>query len=393
MAGTDLKVFTLGIGVMFLLCLAAPSRAGSFGKRGREVASLSLLHMRNWAPFPSSGTPQPNADTEDAKTNGGAIRTALEAARTPSLEALASSLGITAGEVGSERFGSSQIGMKVVGDLDGDGVPEVAVNWRPQKQNVRASPEPGTNLYLLSWNGDSWQASRLFKAVDAFELEALPGTDDGSRLLAVVAFQGVTAVPYPIIFRFQNHAAVKLWDARADSSLYTGFDYGAVQFKKIEGGGFPEMIVSGRADPGLLIFPKGPGASRRGFQETSIYMWRGSAYLSVKTDYARNPDYTLYRFIASLHLHDFREAYSLIEPRQFLKSSKPSLKLFRQRMEKNWPEFLDDQIFQVPSGSGEPDSHAFTLPREDGKTVLYHPSFTGGPAYLLTGLNRKTVRE
>ena len=153
------------------------------------------------------------------------------------------------------------------------------------------------------------------------------------------------------------------------------------------------MIVSGQADPGLLVFPKQPEESGRGFQEASLYEWQNNAYVPVKTEYTPNQDYTLYRFIADLHLHDFRGAYSLIDPRGFLKTNKPSLKLFRERIEKDWPEFLDDKIFQVPTSPQESGDHVFTLPLENGNTYVYRPSFTAGPKFLLNALTRKEVSE
>ena len=153
------------------------------------------------------------------------------------------------------------------------------------------------------------------------------------------------------------------------------------------------MIASGRADPGLLVFPKGPEASSRGFVETRIYAWRNNAYVPVQTEYTANEDYTLYRFIAALHLHEFRAAYALIDPQRFLRTPKPSLKLFRERVEKDWPEFLDDRIFQVPAGATESRGHAFTLTLENGTTNVYYPSFTRGPRRLLTGLDRKQTSD
>ena len=391
--GGMLIALVLGVGSILFFYQPALLCAGSSRALRHEIALLSIPGLRFLPPFPNPGTPQPKQDVESAGSGRTAIRDALEGVKTSNPQELAGALGITAGQINSEAFGTSEAGMKVLGDLDEDGVPEVVANWKPPEQGGNGTSTRAPNLYLLSWDGKAWRASHLMKVVNAFEIEILPGTESGERLMAVVVFQGSTAVPYPIIFEYQDHAARMLWDGRSDSSLYTGYDYGVVQFKKAEGGGFPEMLASGRADPGLLVFPKRSGADGRGFEETRIYAWRSDAYVPVETAYTPNPDYTLYRFIAALHLHNFQAAYSLIDPPQFLKTAKPSLKLFRERIEKDWPEFLDDQIFQVPGDSQISDSHVFTLMREDGKTYLYSPSFTPSPAYLLSGLNRKEVSE
>lgn len=361
----------LGVEIIFLYCQPIRLCAGT---------SMAYPHPRREA-------------LETSKAGRSAIQAALEHVSTPNLQVLASALGITAPEIGSEAFGTVEVGMEVIGNLDGDKVPEVAVNWKPPEHGGNGSSPSEPSLYLLSWNGKAWQASHLTNVENAFELEVLPGAQGPARFIAVVVFQGITAAPYPIIFQFRDHAARKLWDGRSDSSLYTGYDYGAVQFKKSAGEGVPEMIASGRADPGLLVFPKRSEINGRGFQETTLYAWKDNAYVPVRTEFTPNKDYTLYRFIAALHLHNFPAAYSLINPQQFLKTDKPSLKVFHERIEKDWPEFLDDKIFHVPVTSGELGNHAFTLTLQSGKTYVYLPSFTASPAYLLTGLERKESSE
>jgi hypothetical protein len=144
------------------------------------------------------------------------------------------------------------------------------------------------------------------------------------------------------------------------------------------------MIQSGRADPGLLQFEPG---GHRGFNATCVYHWDGQAYVPVRTEYSPGPDNNLYRFIAALHLHDFRSAYALIDPGKFLKTDAPSLEQFRQMIEENWPEFLDDRVFQAREADAtSPDALAFELP---DKHYVYRPTLSHDGKFLLTGLERK----
>jgi len=104
-------------------------------------------------------------------------------------------------------------------------------------------------------------------------------------------------------------------------------------------------------------------------------------------EYSPGPDNSLYRFIAALHLHDFRSAYTLIDPGKFLKTDAPSLENFRQMIEENWREFLDDQVFQAREAqAGSPDTLAFELP---DKQYVYRPALSNDGKFLLTGLERK----
>ncbi len=376
----------LGVVSLFSLCGPAKLSANSPLAQSKEIALFSLAGFR--APFLSPGTAG-RSEIQNSRPAPSAIEIALGNVHTPSLMRVAESLGITARQGRARSLVSSESAMEVIGDLDGDGVPEAVVEWNPPEKRGDASLAVEPGLYMLSWNGKAWQASHLMNVVNPFRLQVLPGSRGAARLVAVVVSEGVTALPYPVIFQFWNHAAQMLWDGRSDSSFYTGYDYGAVQFKAESGGGFPEMIASGRADPGLLVFPKDPQESSRGFDETTIYRWKDNAYVPVQTEYAQNADYTIYRFIAALHLHEYRAAYALIDPREFLKTAKPSLQLFRERVQKEWPEFLDDRIFQVPAGSAGSDGHVFTLTLESGARYIYHPSITAGPRYLLAGLKRE----
>ncbi|HUZ45017.1 MAG TPA: hypothetical protein VMW54_00120 [Terriglobia bacterium] len=376
----------LGVLSLFSLCRPAKLSANPPLAAGKEIAVLSVVGFR--VPFRSLGTAG-RSQMVNSRPAPSAIEMALGNVHTPSLKDVAVALGITTPQMGAQSLGSSEAGMEVVGDLDGDGVPEVVVEWAPPVRPGQEQTAREPKLYMLSWDGNEWQASHLMNVVNPFGLQVLPGSRGAARLVAVVVSEGVTALPYPVIFQFWKHAAQMLWDGRSDSSFYTAYDYGAVQFKAEGGGGFPEMIASGRADPGLLVFPKDPKENGRGFEETTIYRWKDNAYAPVRTEYGQNADYTIYRFIAALHLHEFRAAYALIDPRPFLKTAKPSLKLFRESVEKEWPEFLDDRIFQIPDGSSGSAGHVFTLTLESGARYIYHPSITAGPRYLLTGLQRE----
>ena len=126
----------------------------------------------------------------------------------------------------------------------------------------------------------------------------------------------------------------------------------------------------------------------------TAYVWKNNAYIPLRTEYTHNRDFVLYSFIAALHLHDFKKAYSLIDPAQFLKTKKPSLKLFRERIQNAWPEFMDDRIFEVPARQElEPEGNLFILKLGGGKMNVYHPTFTAGPDYRLTGLARTISNE
>lgn len=319
------------------------------------------------------------------------IRAAVANIHSASLQGLAGALGLSSAQIGQQAFEDSEIGMDVLSGLGDGGLPAVAVKWRPAGQGQRPQAESASNLYLLSWDGEGWQASYLMPAAEALTLQVLPVAGDTEHLFAVVIYRGAAAVPYPVIFRLQDHHASLVWDGRADSSSYTGYDYGSIEFKKASEGNFPVMIVAGQADPGLLMFPALQEQTGRGFQAATAYVWKNGAYVPFRKEYTQNRDYVLYSFIAALHLHDYKTAYSLIDPVQFLQTKKPSLKLFRERIENVWPEFIDDHIFEVPFPTrpeNDPESHLFILRLGRGRVNGYRPTFTPGPDYRLTGLNR-----
>ena len=319
------------------------------------------------------------------------IQAAVGNIHSPNLQALAGALGLGPAQIGRQAFEDSDIGMEAVSGLGDGGVPAVAVKWRPAGPGEDPQAEGAPKLYLLSWDGEGWQASYLMASAEALTLEVLPGEGNAASLFAVVVYRGTTAAPYPVIFRFQDQHASLVWDGRSDSSSYTGYHYGSIEFKKAGEGKIPVMVVAGQADPGLLMFPASQEQTGRGFQVATAYVWKNDAYVPLRTEYTYNRDFVLYSFIAALHLHDYKKAYSFIDPAQFLKTKKPSLKLFRERIENVWPEFIDDRIFEVPFPTRpeiDPESHLFILRLGGGRMNGYRPTFTAGPDYLLTGLKR-----
>jgi hypothetical protein len=374
---------------LFLLATQATLVIAAIGQAQDlpRLVPASILAMATTSQTESA----PETDSAPSTASLAAIQTAIGAVHSPNLQALSAALGLKPAQIGREAFEDSSIGMQAMNGLGNGGTPVVAVKWRPAGPGQRPQAEGVPQLYLLSWDGEGWQASYLMVSSDVPTLQVLPASGNTAPLFAVVIYRGVAAVPYPVIFRFQDHHALLLWDGRSDSSSYTGYDYGSIQFEKAGEGNVPVMIAAGQADPGLLVFPASQEQTGRGFQVATAYIWRNDAYVPLRTEYTHNRDYVLYSFIAALHLHDYQKAYSLIIPAQFLKTKKPSLKLFRERIQNVWPEFIDDRIFEVPFPARpeiDPESHLFILRLGGGRVNGYRPAFTAGPAYRLTGLDR-----
>jgi hypothetical protein len=228
-----------------------------------------------------------------------------------------------------------------LGDLDGDGVPEMLLKWAIPDVLVGAEPAPASDssplwgVYLLSWDGGRWKVSRLLFSVEDFSSTIINLGPLTRRGMAVVVKDGDAHIPYPMMFQVKDHMATLLWDGRADDSRYEPLLQGRVEF--IDHPDAPaEMIVTGRGDPGLLqVEPKG----HRGFNARAVYHWDGKTFVPVKTVYSPNEDYTVYRFISALHLHDYRSAYGLVAPEKFLNADSPTLDAFRQFIENNWRSF------------------------------------------------------
>lgn len=301
--------------------------------------------------------------------------------------ALAKALGI---DKVQDTPGAASNMLTPVGDLDGDGVTELVLGWAAPEAALGADVTPAPDsqpawcVYLLSWDGAHWRASRLVAAVEQYSVSVIHLGHALGRGLAIVTRESESAMPYPAIFQVENHTAKLVWDAQSDESLYKPLLQGQVSFQD-RANAAAEMIVTGRADPGLLQFaPEG----HRGFKVRAVYRWDGRSFTPAETDYAAIEDYTLYRFIAALHLHDYRSAYALVSPSQFLQVASPTLDAFRQYVQNNLAEFLQDEVFEAPeTRAGAPDEHLFVLSTHDKRNV-YHPSFSRDGKFLLTGLNR-----
>jgi len=317
------------------------------------------------------------------------INAAIQGVTAPDVSALAKALHV--GEkTETAAPGGPYNTLANLGDLDGDGVPEMLLAWAlPEVAGgVQVAPAPDSaplwSLYLLSWEGARWNASPLLTEVEDFtHLLISLGTPAG-RNLVIVTLEGDSQAAYPAIFQIKGHTASLLWDAQADDSRYEPLLQGRVHFQD-HGNAAADMVVTGRADPGLLqVEPKG----RRGFQARRLYHWDGKAFVSVKTEYFAGPDYTVYRFIAALHLHDFRSAYAQVDPGKFLSEESPTLQAFRQVVENQWSEFLENGVFPAPeTPAGSADEHLFALTKASERFV-YHPTFSSDGKFLLTGLTR-----
>jgi hypothetical protein len=318
------------------------------------------------------------------------ITAALQGVSTPDLAALGKALHAkehqTAALSGVAPNGNA---LTPIGDLDGDGTPEALLQWPlpvVEAQDVAPAPDsrPLWSLYLLSWTGAQWKASRLLTGVEEFRPEVInPGPPIG-HALAIVTHDPKTQTPYPVIFQLKDHAAVLLWDAQADDSRYQPLLESNVSF--LDHKGAPTvMLVTGRADPGLLHVDRN---GQRGFTARASYRWQGTAFVPERTDYSPGPDYTIYRFISALHLHDYKEAYAQVVPAKFLKMDSPTPDKFRQFIQDHWPEFLQNQIFAAPEiPPGSPDEHLFVLSKPD-QHYVYHPVFSRDGKFRLTGLTR-----
>ena len=316
------------------------------------------------------------------------VKSALTKVKSGNLQALGQALRAGLVEADSEPAVTSASSLENLGDLDGDGAPELVFKWSrverfPLHNSDIEGLLPAWSLFLLSWDGGAWRASKLMDGNGLYDAEILPRLGAAP---ALAVMEGITLSPYPVIFRIEDHAGVLAWDSRAEESLFQSYAGGEVAFRDVAGVKDPVLVVSGKADPGFLVFPR---AGRRGFLAMSVYTWDGKAYVPRRTEFLENEDYVLYRFISALHLHDYRGAYALVKPSEFLKDSEPSPELFRKYVEDNWPEFLENHIFEARDSAGDlPGDFSFEL-RRGGTTYVYHPAFSSGPKHLLTGLRRE----
>jgi hypothetical protein len=317
------------------------------------------------------------------------IQAVLENVSAPDLAALGRAFKTIVRKPDERSSELSSTDLVDLGDLDGDGVSEVVldlpVTAGSEEDTLGQAASPSLRgLYLLSWDGTRWKASRLAPLAESFQFQVVRLGESAGRCIAVVNEIGEPAMPYPAIFQLREHEAALLWDGRAENSLYNAFERGQIEFREDAKLDQTNMIETGRADPGLLRCERG---GHRGFNAKCVYHWDGQAYVPERMEYAAGPDYTIYRFIAALHLHDFRSAYTLIDPGKFLKTGAPTLEKFHRMIQEDWPEFLDDRIFQArEAGAGSPDALAFEL-RE--KHYVYRPTLSHDGRFLLTGLERR----
>jgi len=316
------------------------------------------------------------------------VKSALSKVKTPHPEAVGQALMAELQEEDAETAVTSASTIEKLGDLDDDGNPELVFKWSraerfPLEHSDAESLLPAWTLFLLSWDGSGWRASKLMEGNGLYDLRVLPKLGAAP---AVVVIEGLSLVPFPAIFRFERHAATLAWDSREEESRYQGFAGGEVEFQHVAGVESPVMVVSGKADPGFLTFPR---ASRRGFLAMTVYTWDGKSYIPRRTEYSENEDYVLYRFLSALHLHDYRAAYALIDPPRFLKTSEPSVELFEKYVAQSWPELLKNNIFEARECAEDArDAYSFELSR-GGTVLVYRPAFSSDSKHLLTGLERK----
>jgi hypothetical protein len=318
------------------------------------------------------------------------VEKALSGLRARNQRGLAQALHAVLESENSAEDDSSGAILEPVGDLDGDGNLEYVYRWTGPIEAPAAqatAPEEGIwDLFLLTWDGSRWRVSELLAGEGLYDLHPLRRLD-GSPGLAVV--EDLEQMPFPVVFRFRRHVATLAWDSRDEESRYQGFSSGEVEFRDPGPNAPLEMLVAGKADPGLVHFPR---AGHRGFGIATLYTWDGKAFVPRKTVYSPGEDYTFYRFVSALHLKDFRTAYGLIVPQQFLKGEDASLEAFRKYMESTLPEFLGDNLFEVAGGSAEAESKGSFQLDLHGHLYIYHPTYSNDGKFLLTGLDRRTVK-
>jgi len=318
------------------------------------------------------------------------VEKAASGVRARDPQALARALHVVLATQNSAEDDSVGPSLQPVSDLDGDGNLEYVYRWTgPIQQAAEQTAAPGEgiwDLFLLAWDGKLWRVSELLAGEGLYDLHPLPRLGESPGLAVI---EGLGQEPYPVVFTYQDHAAVLAWDSRSEESRYQGFSAGEVEFRDPGAPAPLEMLVAGKADPGLVHFPR---AGNRGFGIATLYTWDGKAFVPRKTIYSPCEDYTFYRFVSALHLKDFRAAYALIVPQQFLKDKDASPEAFRKYIETSFPEFLGNNIFEVPDASPEAESkNGFELNLND-HLYLYQPAYSNDGKFLLTGIERREVK-
>ena len=385
-----------------LVALALPcALMGVTASQNKNVQTTPALHQD----FPDSDDLPPTPEELEEKKREVAraafikllranalaqVESAAKSVSSPDPAALTNALGVEATPPSDfELEAAVRSAYRPLGDLDGDGISEAAFRWS-RVERIK-SPEaeglgnlPGWILFFLSWDGTRWRVSELMTGDGLCGIETLDGIWPTG---AIVVVEGLSSVPYPVVFRFQDHEAIVVWDSRSDESRYQGYARGTVEFQEREGSP-PVMIASGRADPGVIRFS---AVGDRGFDVATAYYWENGAYVPRKSEFEENEDYTIYRFLATLNMRDFRAAFSLIDAAEFLEGSAKTPEALRRRVEDDWPELIGNAIFAaVESPSEGMNQFTFELNRED-LHYSYFPAFGKDGSLRLTGLERRIV--
>lgn len=361
---------------------------------GQEAAAQAQEPVEQQAAPPAEEPPAEEAPSEDqsqlvsAATAGARaeVEAAVKAVAQPDPQALAQALHVMSEAESPDGGDAAGPRLEAIGDLDGNGNLEYVYRWTGSLQEGAQARAPNGgvwDLFLLSWDGQGWRVSELLPGEGLYDLEVLARLGDGPGVAVV---QGLGLMPFPVVFKFQDHAAMLAWDSRSEESRYQGLAAGEVAFRDAAPDAPAEMLVSGKADPGLVHFPR---EGNRGFGIATLYTWDGKAFVPRKTVYSTCEDYTVYRFVSALHLKDFRAAFSLIDPPKFLKNQDASLEMFRKYAESTLPEFLDDNLFEAPdtSQAGQ-DKFRLELKLHD-QLYTYYPTYSNDGKFLLTGLERR----
>src|SRR5208283_2157496 len=164
------------------------------------------------------------------------IVAALQGMNTPDMATLSKALHVDKRPQGAAPGVPSNT-LAPVGDLDGDGVPEMLLQCTIPDVIAGADVEPAPDskplwsVYLLSWDGAHWQASRLVTGVEDFNPILINLGPPARRGLAVVLHDGGSEVLHPAVFQLKDHLATMLWDAAADDSRFAPLLQGQVTFQ------------------------------------------------------------------------------------------------------------------------------------------------------------------